>query len=200
MDPAYLHILINHFPIILAVMGATAAVLSVFVRGRSTWIYATASLTIAGLFAYPTVLTGERAEDSMRPLWYVVKGTMGTHEDAGQRAMYVLIVTGLISAYAWWRATRRYLRENEAIAPVWLRAAVIVGGLASAGTAGWAAKQADPILHYSPRLPHPSAPGIEATLPGHNRPDSIPANLPRGQQQPAPAAVSPAPPPPTATP
>lgn len=197
MDPAYLHILINHFPIILAVIGAAAAVLSVFVRGRSTWIYATASLTMAGLLAYPTVFTGQRAEDSLRPMWYVAKGTMHTHEDAGEIAMYVLIVTALISAYAWWRATRRYLRENEAIAPGWLRAAVIVGGLASAGTAGWAAKQADPILHYSPRLPHPSAPGIPANAPSHNRPDSIPAFVPRGQP-PAPAVVAPPPPAPSA--
>ena len=65
MDGAYLHILINHFPIILSLIGAAAAIVFLFRPRRALWLYAVASLTLAGLAAYPTKFTGGLAEESI---------------------------------------------------------------------------------------------------------------------------------------
>src|SRR5690242_16627936 len=47
MNWPYVHTLINHFPIILVVMGAAAAVTALVLRRRGIWLYSVASLTLA---------------------------------------------------------------------------------------------------------------------------------------------------------
>lgn len=171
MDGAYLHILINHFPIILSLLGAAAAIVSFFRPRRALWLYAVASLTLAGLAAYPTLFTGQLAEHSIEKMPYAARRAIHAHEEAGEVAMWVLLVTGAVAAYAWWRAMRAAPRDDRFDTPSWLRLLVTVGAVASAGTAAYAAKMSDPILHYSPQLPHPPAPGIPAVAPP---PGSVP--------------------------
>jgi hypothetical protein len=183
MDGAYIHILINHLPIILALVGTAAAVLALFLNKRALWLYAVATLTIAGLSVYPVFLTGKEAEESMEKMPYVNRRDIHDHEEAAELAMWVLLATGAVSAFAWWQATRglnsRAYAPNAPVAPLWLRAAVAVGGLASSATISWAAKESDPILHYSPSLVHPPAIGI-------------PANPPSALEVPAPQPALPA--------
>jgi len=165
MDGAYIHIVINHFPIILALLGAGAAVASFIWRRRALWLYAVASLTLAGLSIYPVKLTGDMAEESMEKMPYVSRRTIHAHEEAGEIAMWVLLATGVVSAYAWWRALQSAPRDETFATPPWLRALVTIGALASVGATSYAAKLSDPIMHYSPQLPHPPAPGIPAVAP-----------------------------------
>src|SRR3982750_4216456 len=111
------------------------------------------------------MFTGHQAEDSIEKMPYASRRAIHAHEEAGELAMWVLLATGVIAAYAWFRTSQSAPRDETFGAPTWLRALVAVGGIASAGTASYAAKLADPILHYSPTLPHPAAPGIPAVAP-----------------------------------
>lgn len=165
INGAYVHILINHFPIILSVLGTAAALLALFRRRRMLWVYAVATLTLAGLSAYPTVFTGQLAEQHIEKMPYASRRAIHAHEEAGELAMWVLIATGVIAAYSWWRTSQSAPRDETFDAPTWLRVLVTAGGVASAGTAAYAARMSDPILHYSPELPHPAAPGIPALAP-----------------------------------
>lgn len=165
INGAYVHILINHFPIILSLVGAAAAVLALVRPRRTLWVYAVATLTLAGLSAYPTVLAGHQAEDSIEKMPYASRRAIHAHEEAGELAMWVLLATGVIAAYAWFRTSQSAPRDETFAAPGWLRALVAAGAVASAGTTSYAAKMSDPIMHYSPTLPHPAAPGIPAVAP-----------------------------------
>lgn len=179
MDAAYLHILLNHFPIILSLLGLAAAVASFVWRRRAVWLYAVATLTLAGLTAYPVVLTGHAAEKSMEDMNYVQREAIHDHEEAADLSMWVLLATGAVSAYAWWRALRAAPRDPSLDTPNWLRALVVLGAVASATTVSWAAKKSDPIVHYSPLLQHPPAPGIPATPPG-----TVPPAFPQRPEHP----------------
>ena len=165
INGAYVHILINHFPIILSLLGAVAAVIALFRPRRMLWVYAVATLTLAGILAYPTMLTGHMAEELIEKMPYASRRAIHAHEEAGELAMWVLIATGVIAAYSWWRTSQSAPRDETFDAPGWLRVLVAIGGVASAGTAAYAAKLSDPILHYSPAIPHPAAPGIPAVAP-----------------------------------
>lgn len=165
MDGAYVHIAINHFPIVLALLGAAAAVASFIWRRRALWLYAVATLTLAALSVYPVKFTGDLAEESIEKMPYATREAIHTHEEAGELAMWIVIGTGVLSAYAWWRALQSAPRDETFATPPWLRAMVTIGALASAGATSYAAKTSDPILHYSPQLPHPPAPGIPAVAP-----------------------------------
>jgi len=152
MDASYLHLLVNHVPIILTVIGAMAAVLAIATRRRAVWLYALVSLTIAGVSAYPVMLTGHAAEDVMKDKWYVTRDSIKEHEEAGETAMWVLIAMGAVSAYAWWRLARP---GETGVPPLWLGALVVVLSLAGVGTTTIAAYRGGNIVYYSPKLASP---------------------------------------------
>jgi hypothetical protein len=151
-DAAYLHLLVNHIPIILTLVGAGAAVLGLVLRRRGLWLYAVASLTISGATAYPVMLTGHAAEDVMKDKWYVTRESIDAHEEAGETAMWVLIAMGAVSAYAWWRLVRR---DRSDLLPMWLGALVFVASLAGVWTTTIAAYRGGNIVYYSPKLASP---------------------------------------------
>jgi uncharacterized membrane protein len=162
------HILINHFPVILTIVGTAAAVLALIVRKRAVWLYATATLFLAGLSVIPTFLTGDPAADDLRNTWYVTRKAIRAHDDAAEFTLWGLIIMGLIAAYAWWRAWRR---ETVVVAgavhtdrgdvpaearvraysglPAWLRALVIVSALFGCALVYRTASLGGDILHHS---------------------------------------------------
>jgi len=149
MNWPYLHTLINHFPIILSVMGAAAAVTAFTLRRRGIWLYALASLTFAGLTIYPAYLTGNEASDTMKHAWYVVPSMIHDHEEAADIALWVTLIAGAVSIFTWaWQARH----EDRVEPPTWLRTLVVVLALASVGTIAYTSLLGGRIVHESPKL------------------------------------------------
>ncbi len=159
MNAAYLHLVANHFPIVLSVTGVVAALLALIVKRRGVWLYAAVSLTIAGLLAYPVMLTGHAAEDVMRDKWYVTKESIDEHEEAADLATWVLLGAGLVNAVAWWRIARagRDASGAQMLPGGIVQTLVLVTGLAGAGTVAYAALQGGKIVHGAPALETPPA-------------------------------------------
>src|SRR3954469_5783595 len=101
MDWAHIHLLLNHFPIILVVVGAAAASLGTIWPRRGTWMHAAASLTLAGIAVVPTYFTGEPAEKTLNRPWYVERAAIHGHESAALISAVLVGVVALIAAYAW---------------------------------------------------------------------------------------------------
>jgi uncharacterized membrane protein len=163
-----LHILINHFPVILTIVGAFFAIVALFVRKRGLWLYATATLALAGLSVVPTFLTGDPAAEQMRDTWYVTRQAIRAHDESAGFTLWGLIIMGLIAAYAWWRAWRRAtvvvagavhtergdvpaeaLVRASAGLPVWLRALVVFSALFGCALVYRTASLGGDILHHS---------------------------------------------------
>ena len=184
-DLGSFHILINHFPVILTIVGAAVAVLALFIGKRGVWLYATATLFLAGVSVIPTFLTGDPAADELRDTWYVTRQAIRAHDDAAGFTLWGLIIMGLIAAYAWWRAWRRetvvvagavhtdvgdvpakaLVRSSSGL-PVWLRALVVISALFGCALVYRTASLGGDILHHSTIL--------EQTP----RPASVPAPAP----------------------
>jgi hypothetical protein len=150
----YVHTLINHFPIILTVVGTGVLLLALIVRRRGVWLYALATLTLAGLSVYPAFFTGDRAADAVRTTWYILKPMVEEHDDAAAFALGSLLLMGAVSAYAWWRMLRR---EVTALPPVWLRATVAVIAVWALSVVARTAYLGGQIVHDSPKLQTPPA-------------------------------------------
>ena len=174
MDWAHIHLALNHFPIILAVMGAVAAVVATFVPRRGTWMYAAASLTLAGLFVLPTYFTGEPAEHVLNRPWYITRGSIHQHEEAGLISAVLVGLVALIALVAWRRMVR-YPRETSL--PGALRTSLLVGSLAAAAHIFYTSLLGGQIVHDSAVLRGP-------------RPAGVPEPAPRGVPLGAAAPVS----------
>ncbi len=150
----YIHILINHFPVVLSVVGLAAAVGALILGRRGLWIYSMATFTIAGAVVYPVRFTGDKADHALKDPWYIPHGVIDAHDDASLYAMLFLLAVGIVSAYGWWRAVKR---PEEPI-PAWIKAGVLVLGLGGFATIARTAYLGGKIIHEAPILSLPTAP------------------------------------------
>ncbi len=150
----YVHLLINHFPVVLTSMGLIAAIGALILGRRGLWLYAMGTLTVAGLSVYPVHFTGDQADHALRDPWYIQQGVIDAHDDAAGIAMFVILIVGAFSAYAWWRA----LKRREETIPGWVRAGILIGALGGFGTVARTAYLGGKIIHEAPVLGLPTAP------------------------------------------
>ena len=170
----YVHLLINHFPVVLTIMGFVAALGGLTLRRRGLWLYAMGTLTTAGVIIYPVHVTGDQANHALHNLWYIRPGSIDAHDSAAGIAMVVILLVGVVSGYGWWRA----LRHPAEIIPTWIRSTVLVGAAAGFGTVAYTAYLGGKIIHEAPvlMLPQPPVglpPGIVAPGSEHSGPDSV---------------------------
>jgi hypothetical protein len=118
MSWPYIHLLLNHFPVILLSVGTVAALLALITRKRGVWMYAVISITLAGATIYPVVLTGDKAEHALEDmpagatLPALNEEAIHEHEGAAEQAMWMVLLAGVISAYAWWTLGRVRIANN----------------------------------------------------------------------------------------
>jgi hypothetical protein len=150
----YVHLVINHFPVVLSVSALAVTVLALLLGRRGLWLTAMGGLTAAGLFVYPVHFTGDEAEHALHHPWYIQPEALEAHDDAAGVAMAVILVAGAFAAYSWWRSLKR---PAESI-PGWMRAGIVVGSIAAVGTVTYTAYLGGKIIHEAPILQLPTAP------------------------------------------
>ena len=150
----YVHLLINHFPVVLATAGLVAVILAMIVRRRGLWLYAMGTLAAAGATVYPVRFSGDKADHALNDPWYIAKGAIDAHDDASLWALISLVLVGVVSAYGLWRALKRPQEEI----PGWLRAAVLIGALLGFSTVARTAYLGGKIIHEAPILSMPQPP------------------------------------------
>jgi uncharacterized membrane protein len=159
----YVHLLINHFPVVLSISALAVTVLALFLGRRGLWLTAMAALAAAGASIYPVHITGDKADHALNDPWYIHPGTIEAHDNAAGIAMFVILIAGAFAAYSWWRS----LKRPADLIPGWMRAGVVVGSLAAVGTVTYTAYLGGKIIHEAPilQLKQPPAglpPGIAA--------------------------------------
>jgi uncharacterized membrane protein len=150
----YVHLLVNHFPVVLSISALAATILALILRRRGLWLTAMGALTVAGLSIYPVHFTGDKADQALNDPWYIRPGVIDAHDNAAGIAMWVILIAGAFAAYAWWRS----LERPAEIVPAWMRAGVVVGSLAAVGTVTYTAYLGGKIIHEAPVLQLKQAP------------------------------------------
>jgi uncharacterized membrane protein len=182
--------MVNHFPVILAVVGTFAILLAILRGQRASWLYGTISQTLAALTVIPTYFSGQPAEHALNRPWYVARGAIHSHEDAAKISALLVVLAGLVAVVAWRRLVR-YPREVKMPGP--LRAALLVTSIAASVSIGYASWLGGRIVHDAPALQGPAPAGY--------LPPSTPATQPvPAAPVTAPSADTTRPPGPTTTP
>lgn len=175
IDAPTAHLLLNHFPIVLGLLGAVAALLALFMRRRTVWMFAVALITIGALFAQPAVMTGRRAATVMERTWYVSREAVQEHELGAEWARWAMLLAGVVSLFAWWhlvrapRTTKQQRDGRPGDFPTWLQWLVLLTAMLSASATTRAALLGGRIVHGAAALVAPRT----ATAP-----DSTPAVAP----------------------
>ncbi|MCG3135689.1 MAG: hypothetical protein HMLKMBBP_03421 [Planctomycetes bacterium] len=140
LDPVFMHLRVNHFPVILGAVGAAACLIALLVRKDGVWRYAAITMLLAGLTSAPAYFSGERAEEVAEGFEYIDAAAMGDHEDSAKIAFALLLVAGVAAAL--------HLKKLGG----WTKWVLLATSLAAAGACFWTSKHAGGIVHGSPML------------------------------------------------
>lgn len=99
MNDAYLHLLLNHIPIITTAIGLLLLAAAIFWRKSADLTGAALTVLVLGaLVAIPTYRTGEPAEELVEDLPGVMPMAIHDHEEAAETAVWAVGLAGVAAA------------------------------------------------------------------------------------------------------
>lgn len=160
-QPGYLHVLINHLPIIGTAMGLIGLLAGLFLRERKALIPGLVILFIAGFSAWPVYETGDAAYKSIRKIsddtgidW------LDEHMERADQTVWTFYVLAGVSA----AAVLVPLRWPRSGFPLAIVTAVVAVGCTA--VAGYIAQPGGLVRHTEFRTPVPaSAPALPTIKP-----------------------------------
>jgi uncharacterized membrane protein len=106
MNWAYMHLLVNHFPIVGGILGVVLVLAGLVFKSKGVQVSGLGTLVFAALASCAAFLTGEPAESLLKTLPDPAINLIGRHEGIAAIAMYIMIPAGLlacVSLYSIWK-------------------------------------------------------------------------------------------------
>jgi uncharacterized membrane protein len=125
MNAAYLHILLNHFPLMGMLFGLVFLIVALFSKNEPTQRSGLCLIIFAAVMTIPTYLTGEGAEDIVGHLPTFSEKVLSLHEEAAEKAIWLIGITGLFAIPG---LLFSLMRRKV---PTWLRAIIFLLTLGS---------------------------------------------------------------------
>jgi uncharacterized membrane protein len=97
MNSTYIHLLLNHFPIIGTLAGVGIILFGVIVKDMRVQNIALSIFVICSFIAIPVFLTGEPAEETVESLPGVTEVAIEKHEEAAQFSIWLMATLGILS-------------------------------------------------------------------------------------------------------
>ncbi len=127
ISTAHWHLLVNHFPIILSIMGTLFLILNLVFKKSNLNNAAFLLLIIGAITAIIANQTGEGAEEMVEEIAGVSHQGIHKHEDAAAIGLKIILVTGILAACA------GIAKLKFPKAAKFMLIATFVGALASSG-------------------------------------------------------------------
>ncbi len=151
VNAAHWHLLVNHFPIVGAILAVPVALLALILRKeRGLLLAAVFLLAATAVTAWISVETGENAQDWIESAedkpWFRAyeEANVGEHEERAETAAVVSYVSAAVGLFVLWLARRR-TAENP-LPRFWILL-VVAGAAATSGAMGWAGNAGGVIMH-----------------------------------------------------
>ena len=166
MNPAHLHLALNHIPVLGTLFGLLLLALAAWrksdeLKRLSLWVFAAVAV-----LAIPAYLSGEPAEEMVEHLPGVSESLIKAHEEAAEAAFICLIILGT-AATVGLVISRRGKRL-----PAWFSVPTMVLALVVGGLMTWTANLGGKVRHTEIRAGNDSSPGVLRNPPArHHRDD-----------------------------
>jgi uncharacterized membrane protein len=123
MSWLYLHLVIDHFPIILVLLGTAACVLGAARRNDFAWKYGVITLAVGAALAIPSWITGYQAHYVVENRLGFPEGVVEPHETLAEATMWIMIPLAALAGFAWWWGREESRRGP---APEWLKPSLLI--------------------------------------------------------------------------
>jgi len=109
MNWAYMHIVINHFPIVGVIIGTLILIAGMGFKNEGIKISGLGTIVFAALMAVIADLTGDPAKAAVKGMPGIAGSLINRHEDMASVALFLIIPAGLMAAltlYSIWKKER----------------------------------------------------------------------------------------------
>lgn len=149
MNPAQLHLAINHVPVLVTLTGSLVLLFGLIKRTEVLRRAGLLTIFIAGIFTLPVFLTGKAAKEIVEELPGVSDDLIERHEYFAQIGLAFMLVIACISLVALVvKNTARYLKRLSAL--------VLILSFASFGLTAFIAHLGGEIRHQEIRTSQPN--------------------------------------------
>lgn len=172
MNYPHLHLLVNHFPVVGALLALGFLVWALVTRQRALTRVALVMTLIAGASSWPATFTGEEAHEQLEDVQGFDHDMVHDHEEAAELAMYVMLGTAVLALVGLWSS-----RGGRDV-PKWAGMVTLLALLASTVLVARAAWAGGVIRHPEIDGPLTAPPMVPLAVPldagtGAATPDSV---------------------------
>lgn len=136
MNAAHLHLILNHFPIIIPIIGILIMIAGFFLKSEILKKTAFGLFVLGALFTLPAFATGEDAEDIVENLAGIEEEYIETHEEVAETFAYLSYGLGVLSIIGFWASWKEKSFANYLSIAVLLFAVVVLYFGRETGTTG----------------------------------------------------------------
>lgn len=112
MNDAYVHMVVNHFPIIGAIFGLGILITGIVMRNNVVKNVAYVLFCISAIFGFASMFTGEGAEEIAENLPSVTDQIIHEHEEMAEKLALVLYVLAGISLLGLYLNFKKHAKAN----------------------------------------------------------------------------------------
>jgi hypothetical protein len=106
MNGAYLHLAINHLPVVAVPFAFFLFLVGLMRKSRDLVQAGFVTMILMGLGAYPVVKTGGMAAHVLRGVPEIVQATIHEHAEAADFGFWGCVILGVISLIGFWRSAK----------------------------------------------------------------------------------------------
>ena len=136
MNSTYLHLLLNHFPIIGTLLGSGLFLWGIIKKQSQTQSIAAGVLFLMAVIALPVYLSGEPAEETVENLPGISEAMMELHEESANLAIWIMGIPGIVSMVAIILHRQKHTFSGKAYLLAFLLSVVTFGAMVRTGYYG----------------------------------------------------------------
>lgn len=155
MNPIHVHLLFNHIPILGTLFGLLLLTYGFFTHSVPLHKAGLATLVLVAIFTIPANLSGEEAEHKVEHLPGVSEHFLEEHEELAEKAVPLMMITGLVSLVALWGLHSGKMPQR------WLSGLVLLLAIGSFAMMTLVGAHGGKIMHQEIRADFPDGAAIE---------------------------------------
>jgi uncharacterized membrane protein len=104
LNGAFIHLVLNHWPVLLPVMGVAVATVGLFAKLRQTQMVGLVIIVLAALAVVPTYFSGAAAKNVVQNYPGITTQSIEKHEDAALYSFIAIEIVGVLSLWLLWQS------------------------------------------------------------------------------------------------
>lgn len=137
MNPAHIHLLLNHLPIVATIIGTLVLIFGFILKNNSIVKQTALGILIfSSLTAIPAYISGEGAEEIVENIPGISEQFIETHEDLGKLFLIANIIMGIVASITWALSIKKRSVSNLMYYAVLIIAILNCIAAAKTGTSG----------------------------------------------------------------